>query len=178
MTPGSGFLHWTATQPIVWYLSEAYLPAWRWQDSPLTIFNNFFFFFLPCQPEFLELLPHLGTVPLKLPHPSNTVPVHTLLPAPPFPMVWRNLRSSICQSLVSRKRKGLGCSSPPSSAGSVLSQEPCRCLAIHHSQPGQKVSESQRHQIPPSPPPLSVPSHLITEHLSLISNTSIKSKHL
>lgn len=43
----SGLLRWTAPQPVVWYLSEAYLPAWRWQDSPLTIFNYVFFFPIP-----------------------------------------------------------------------------------------------------------------------------------
>lgn len=129
----TGFLHWTAPQPVVWYLLEAYLLSWRWQDSPLTIFNYVKVFFCHAhQNSWNRFHAWAQSLQKSLIQVTLFQCIFSFQP-PPFPMVWRTLRSSICQPLVSRERKGLGCSSPPSSAGSVLSQEPCRCLVIRHS---------------------------------------------
>ncbi len=92
---------------------------------------------LPRSPELMEPVAWLGRVRPELSskalHWTHSLPVRTLLPAAPVPLVWGTVRCSIRRLLVSGEREGLGRSSPSASMGSVQTEDDSRSSKIRSS---------------------------------------------
>ncbi len=92
---------------------------------------------LPWPLELLEPVPRLGRVHSELPPTAfnwtHSLPVHTLLPAAPVPLVWGTVRCSVRRLLVPGEREGLGCSSPSAPADSAQTEDDSRPLKIRSS---------------------------------------------